>query len=217
MAELVLPASIRDAWRPLGTRTEERRIALAAVVAETTLYEHVATATALDGLRGSDVPVRSLFAIDLSFRPSLSSLGVSPAAALPMAAPQAERQFVESVEDDGLVVDGERSSERFERADGAAGRRYVLDVSYPLDPADGGDTAWLDAETHVAVWPTDRAYRMAGGTFPLADADGVAGAEGLVAAPERDRETVLDVVRTVELADDGDVADEDENETARGQ
>lgn len=190
-----LPQPFRETWRPVGTRRRRSRFALVSSVAETTLYEHGPTADALaDSLDDGDVPVRSLFAIELTMTPSLPSMGVSPRAGLRMAASQVTRQVARSVEAEGVLVGDERDSGSFERADGTVGRRAVLESRVRLELGD--DTAPIDAETHVAVWPTAESYGVAGGTLPLEAPSGLGPA--LDPDPDRDRETVCAFVRRVD-------------------
>lgn len=203
-----LPEPFRDTWRVAGTRTRRSQLGFVSSVAETTLFEHVPTVGAAPefGAAASDrIPARSLFVVDLALSPSLSSIGVVPAAVLGMAAPHAKRQFLESAASSGLRVEGERETTRFERADGTVGRRYVLATRSPIGERD--DVATVPTETHVAVWPTDDAYGMAGGTLPLEDGDLEAAGDAAI-APGRDRERVLEFVRTVvpggDPTDDGE-------------
>ncbi|WP_226039312.1 hypothetical protein [Natrinema sp. DC36] len=208
-----LPSAVADDWRRLGDRTDERSLSLATVTAETTVFEHRPTADALERLRsGGDIPARSLFTVDLQISPSLSAIGLEPAAALEMAAPKARDQFVDTIEDDGIAVGAERASEYIDRPDGAVGHLTVLEVAYPTDSGaatDGGEgnpeTTSLNAEAHVAVWPAADAYVMAGGILPLEAPDG---ADLLGAAldvdPARDREAIVDLFRGLELEDAGD-------------
>ncbi|SFB84702.1 hypothetical protein SAMN05444422_102365 [Halobiforma haloterrestris] len=172
---LDLPESLSDAWQRVGTRTAETTVLMATITAETTLYEPTdgAGPTRID-VGPSDVPLRSLFTVEMTFSPPLPSVGVSPASVFSMAAPTAKSQFVNTIEDEGLVVERTRDTLEFEAPNGAAGKWYVLDASYPLEF--GGDeeaATALPAEAHVAVWPTERSYGMAGGTIPLSpDGDG---------------------------------------------
>ncbi|WP_247002432.1 hypothetical protein [Halosolutus gelatinilyticus] len=202
---IALPESLAETWRPVGTRTSTTTVLLASITAETTLYEPVETGPAVAELGASEVPVRSLFAVDLSFSPPLRSIGISPAGALSTAAPKARRQLVEVLVDDGIAVDGTRTERAFEAESGAEGRWYVLDVSYPLAPAvaaNGPDR--IAAETHVAVWPTDAAYGLAGGTVPLGLPDAVASSLSTVPPidPDRDREAIAALVRSLDFGDD---------------
>ena len=191
-----LPPAFRETWRPVGTRRRRSRFALVSSVAETTLYEHGPTADALaDSLTEGVVPVRSLFAIELRLTPPLPAMGIAPEAVLGMAASQVRRKVVRNVEAEGLIVGDERESGPFERADGTIGRRSVLESAVRLEPAGEDETRTIDAETHVAVWPTAESYGVAGGTLPL---EALAEFEvTLEVDPERDRETVLEFVATV--------------------
>ncbi|NKE35821.1 hypothetical protein GWG54_08305 [Natronococcus sp. JC468] len=191
-----LPESVAGTWQRAGTRQGETSVLIASITAETTVYEPVESAAALAELGPADIPLRSLFTVETTFSPSLSTVGVSPASALSKAAPKAKDQFVETVENDGLVVEDTREEHAFERPDGTEGRWFVLDVAYPLSPDLETDRDRLAAETNVAIWPTDDAYGMAGGTLPLEAPPGDADALGV--DPERDRETIAELIRTVD-------------------
>ncbi|ELY67947.1 hypothetical protein [Natrinema versiforme] len=208
-----LPPAVADAWDRLGARTDQTSISLATVTAETTIFEHRSTADALESLRsGGNIPARSLFTVDLSVSPSLSTIGLDAADALETAAPTVRDQFVETLEDDAIAVAGERASEYIDRPDGAVGHLTVLEAAYPIDAentadGDGGDgSATIDAEAHIAVWPAADVYVMAGGVLPIEAPDG---ADLLGAAldvdPARDREAIVDLFRGLDLeaADDG--------------
>ena len=202
--ETPLPDAFRDQWRPIGTRTRRSQVALASATAETTLYEHRPTVDALEGRdlqpEERDIPVRSLFAIDLEITPALTTLGISPRAVLGTAAGHVRSQFVDSIEDDGLRVEGEKKVATFERADGTTGKWYVLSTAAPVDPAayEGEPTA-IPAETHVGVWPTGGTYGVAGGTLPLSVPSGLE--DALEVDPERDRKWILEFTRVVKPGD----------------
>lgn len=216
-----LPPAVADDWRRLGARTDERSLSLATITAETTVFEHRPTADALERLRdGGEIPVRSLFTVDLAISPSLSVIGLSPGDALEMAAPKARKGFVETLEADGIEVGEERTTEYIDRPDGAIGHLTVLEAAYPTDVeagsdgtagTDGGDgpdgaTTTIDAEAHIAVWPDGDAYTMAGGLLPLEAPDGDLLAAALDVDPARDREAIVDLFRGLDLetaADDG--------------
>ncbi|WP_306053069.1 hypothetical protein [Natronococcus wangiae] len=193
-----LPESLAETWQPLGTRTGEASVLVASITTETTLYEP--TDSTPSELGPSRIPVRSLFAVDVTISPSLSTIGVSPESALSKAAPKAKAQFVDALADEGLVVDGTRDTLEFEGPNGNAGTWYVLEAAYPVDPdvtANGTDR--IATEAHVAVWPTDASYGMAGGVLPLESSE--SSEVDLAVAPERDRETITELVRTVEPAE----------------
>ncbi|WIV67969.1 hypothetical protein [Natrialbaceae archaeon AArc-T1-2] len=195
-----LPEPFRDVWRVAGTRTSQRKLGFVSSTAETTLFEHGPTADAAPAIgRAADdrLPARSLFAVELVLSPSLPSIGIAPAAVLEMAAPRAKRQFLETVASAGLVVEDEREATRFERADGTTGKRYVLETASRTD-TDRASADAIAAETHVAVWPTDEAYGMAGGTLPLEDGDLDTLDADLEIAPGRERKRVYEFVRTVD-------------------
>ncbi|AGB37835.1 hypothetical protein [Natronococcus occultus] len=187
-----LPESVAGTWQRAGTRQGETSVLFTSITAETTVYEPLESAATLAALGPAEIPLRSLFTVDMTFSPSLSTVGVSPASMLSKAAPKAKAQFVETVEDDGLVVEDTREELAFERPDGTEGRWYVLDVAYPLSTTDRDR---LEAETNVAIWPTDDAYGMAGGTLPLETPPGDAVLE---VDPERDRETIASLIRTAD-------------------
>ena len=218
-----LPASVADSWRPLGTRTGETSVALASITAETTVYEPLEGSDELDAVGASDIPARSLFVVDISVTPSLSTLGMSPESVFEKAAPKAKSQFVDTLEDEGLVVEGTRESHEFEATNGSAGTWFVFDVAYPVDSAAADGTDEIDAEAHAAVWPTETSYAVAGGVLPLEGVDGD-GAETAATNggelddpfdvdPDRDRETIAELIRTIDLEDDGSSESDSESES----
>lgn len=197
-----LPESLAESWRPLGTRTGESSVLLASITAETTVYEPIEWAEQLATLGASEIPARSLFAVDVTFSPSLSELGMSPKAVFSKAAPKAKSQFVDTLEDEGLAVDDTRNTLEFEAANGAEGVWFVHDVGYPVESdLTATDDDRIDAEAHIAVWPTETSYGMAGGIVPLDGIDGTGDdlVERLDIEPERDRETIADLIRTIDF------------------
>ncbi|MFA9417036.1 hypothetical protein [Natrinema sp. HArc-T2] len=202
-----LPPAVADDWRQLGTQTENRRLALMTITAETTVFEHQPTADALEQLHtDGSIPARSLFLIELELDPPLSTMGLSPSDALGMAAPKARNGFVETIEDDGILVGDERASEHIDRPDGTVGHLTVFEAAYPIDDAaadndDGDDeAATIDAEAHVAIWPAADTYVMAGGLVPLEAPDEPATLEAaLDINPARDREAIVDLFRGLKL------------------
>lgn len=198
-----LPEPLAQSWRVSGSRTGESSVLLASVTAETTVYEPADPADGVVTLNESDIPTRSLFTVDLSFSPSLSTLGVAPESALEKAAPTAKSQFTDTLEDEALRVESTRETLEFEASNGSAGRWYVLDVGYPVELEDD-EPIYLEAEAHTAVWPLDSTFGMAGGVLPLegVDAETAATADELDVDPERDRETIAELIRTVDLGDE---------------
>ncbi|ELY63544.1 hypothetical protein C490_16039 [Natronobacterium gregoryi SP2] len=198
-----MPESLADAWQPLGTRTAETSVMMATITAETRLYEPVDT----PAIRASDskIPIRSLFGVDLSFSPPLGALGISPADVFSIAAPKAKRQFVSTIEDEGVIVEQTRDKHSFQASNGTTGRWFVLDVSYPLSAeATSAGAEQLPAETHVAVWPTTETFEMAGGTLPLeapSELDRSVATE-LTIDPQRDRERIATLVRSIGTTDE---------------
>ncbi|RQH03372.1 hypothetical protein [Natrarchaeobius oligotrophus] len=233
-----LPESLADSWRVSGRQSGETSVLLATISAETTLYEP--TDPAIEASGQNEFPPRSLFIVDLTFSPSLSSVGVSPAAFRSRAADEAGTQFVDLLENRGASVAGKRDELEFEGPNGAAGRWRIYDVTFPIgrygrdgggavpsagetdDPsaadsseriagnrggsADDGDR--IRAEAHVAVWPTDHTYGVAGGTLPLEEPIREATEATLAIDPERDRETISEFVGNVEIGG-GDGPDDD--------
>ncbi|WP_126662233.1 hypothetical protein [Haloterrigena salifodinae] len=208
-----LPEAVADSWRPLGTRTGETSAMLASITAETTVYERVAPAAGVDALEASDIPARSLFVVDVTVSPSPDDLGLSTTSVFSKAAPKARDQFVDTLESEGLAVEGTRNSLEFEASNGNGGSWYVLDVGYPVDGETSEEPDRIDAEAHVAVWPLESTFGMAGGVLPLEDgvraetADSASSNDELGTDPERDRETIAQLIRTVDF-DDNDESDD---------
>ncbi|APX95116.1 hypothetical protein [Natronorubrum daqingense] len=197
-----LPAALAESWHPIGTKTGESSVLVASIHAETTVYGPTEPADGIESLELLDIPPRSLFTVDLSISPSLSAVGVSPESVFSKAAPKAKSQFVETLEDEGLVVEETRNTLEFEATNGAAGAWYVLDAGYPV-PLDGDDrSTTLGVEAHVAVWPLEETFGMAGGIVPLEANEHDAGSskpeQKLEIAPGRDRETIAKLIRTVD-------------------
>ncbi len=210
-----LPPAVADDWRRVARRTDDNSLSLATITAETTVFEHRPTADALERLRADgDVPARSLFTVDVRIDPSLESLGLDSTDALEVAAPKAREGVVDTLEDDGVAVRGERASEYIDRPDGAVGHLSVLEVEYPIDSAntadddgstaDDTDAATIDAEAHAAVWPAADAFVVAGGLLPLEAPDAELLAAALDVDPARDRERIVDLFRGLPLESGGD-------------
>ncbi|MFP8957433.1 hypothetical protein ACLI4Y_11940 [Natrialbaceae archaeon A-CW3] len=212
-----LPEPFRRKWRLAGTRTERDTVAFLTITAETTVFEHRETADIL-GSTTSEIGVRSLLAVDLTFSPPLSRLGAGPERLLSLVTDNATDRFVEHLEDAGVTVVGERKTVEFDRGDGTAGNWYVFETSHPIasspdDGTCGADESTaasmngqqhtrLTTETHVAIWPTDENFAMAGGTLPLErpPKEGTSSAKPIEVDPERDRETIATFVRSRAMA-----------------
>lgn len=187
-----LPTALREEWRVAETDVNRRRLALLGIVAETTIYEPKSS----DRPRNRR-PLRTLFTVDLTFEPPLTAVGLKPSAVASVAVPTAKRRFVAGLEERGFVVCSERDATRFRLDDGTRGNWYVFDVKVPVGPSDveGADEERIAGETHVVIWPTETAYRVAGGTVPL---EGPAGSEdGVPIDPESGRTTIREFVRAI--------------------
>ncbi|RQG88922.1 hypothetical protein EA462_11040 [Natrarchaeobius halalkaliphilus] len=212
-----LPESLAGAWQPHATHADELTVLFASISAETTVFEPVET-TPLEAALASELPVRSLFVVELSFSPPLPSLGVSPASVHSKAVSRATDQLVSLLTDAGVIVDGVRERLEFEAPNGKPGTWSVVDVRYPIadgrsvDATNGTDDADpIRAEAHVAVWPGERTFGVAGGTLPLerpdrfrtntaAVSDGRSDENRTVEIdPERDRETVSTLISDIDL------------------
>lgn len=178
-----LPEPFRDDWERVGSRTQAVSITLVSIDAETTLFEHRGT----PDIGESDVQPRSLIAVALEISPPLSMLGLAPDGVFSLAAGTARDRFVDLIEAEDVIVEGERKTVEFDRGDGTPGRWHVLETAHPLEDRR------LETETHLAIWPTAESFAMAGGTLPLeAPADAEASME---VNPQRDRDTIAAFVR----------------------
>ena len=207
-----LPDEFADSWRVVTTLTDERSVFVLSIAAETTVYGPVSVTapTFVD----ADLPLRSLFVVDVTVSPPLPTVGVTPPSVLSMAAVQAKNRFVDAVEAEGLVVDGVRNTLAFESPSGSPGKWYVLDAAYPLAADRGDGLERLAAEAHVVVWPTETSFGVVGGTHPLetapfesqsSDPEIEAGSTpvGLDVDPERDRERIARLARAIDASGDG--------------
>ena len=207
-----LPDEFANSWRPVTTLTDERSVFVLSIAAETTVYGPV-SATA-PSVVDADLPLRSLFVVDLTFSPPLPAVGVSPTGVLSMAAMQAKNRFVDAVEGEGLIVGGVRDTLAFESPSGSPGKWYVLDAAYPLTPDREDGLERIAAEAHVVVWPTETSFGVVGGTHPLetlppeSDVDADSNPVGLEVDPERDRKRIARLARAIDASDNGSPDDE---------
>lgn len=126
---------------------------------------------AIDGETGP----RSVFATTLEFRPSLADLGVDPASVFGPARRHARKEFADSIRENGLIGIDHTDSRWLERDDGTRARAFRYEVETPLDRrVVFGDRAGevsepfvLEGRMWAAIWPTEGAYAMAGGIYPV--------------------------------------------------
>jgi hypothetical protein len=171
-----LPAGVLAAgWREIRTHTkDELTLPFFEIRSHSRLYEHAESADRMGAVSGVrfGMPPRAAFTAALEFDPPLTSFGVRPETVFGVARRRAATEFPKSLSEDGLV-DVDRTEARWlERDDGTRSRAFRYEVGFPLDPvALFGD----DAPTRFAlqcvmwgnIWPTDEAYAMAGGVYPV--------------------------------------------------
>lgn len=151
---------------------------------------------AIDGETGP----RSVFATTLEFRPSLSDLRVDPASVFGPARRHARKEFADSIRENGLIGIEHTDSRWIERDDGTRARAFRYDVETPLDrrvvfgdrTGEAPEPFVLEGRMWAAIWPTEGAYAMAGGIYPV---------ETLAEAAER-QAPVVPVVADLEVAVD---------------
>jgi len=135
----------------------------------------------------AEAGLRSIFATDLEFRPSLADLGVDPASVFGPARRHARKEFADSVREDGLVGVEHTDSRWIERDDGTRARAFGYDVGTPLrrdvvfgDRSDEVPRPFvLRGRLWAAIWPTTDAYAMAGGIYPTEGIEEAAGRPGV--------------------------------------
>jgi hypothetical protein len=209
-------ASLGDEWdRSLTQRETALELPFFTIEAINTVFDHVRTAPlAACATPTIAVAPRAVFASTLSFAPSLPDLGVDPASprVFRVGRSYAKREFASSVREDGLT-DVSRTDDRpLARADGPDGHAFRYEAAYPFDAdallAESASGRLLVATAVWAgIWPTDESYAMAGGIYPMEDlrtaverqAPGgtLATTHRLDPDPERDREQVFEVLRTI--------------------
>jgi hypothetical protein len=210
------PASLGDEWeRSLTQRETALELPFFTIEAVNAVFDHVDTADVVDhAAAGISVAPRAVFASELSFSPSLPDLGVDPASprVFRVGRSYARREFADSVREDGLT-DVSRDGDRpLERAAGPDGHAFRYEAAYPFDAdsllAESASGRLLVATTVWAgIWPTDNSYAMGGGIYPTEDLPAAVDrqAPGATLAtearldpdPERDRESVFDLLRTI--------------------
>jgi hypothetical protein len=212
-------------WRHVRDHTETAlELPFFTITAYNTIYEHEPTAEAFRTVGDPDVDVsgRSAFTSALAFSTPLGSFGISPKSVFGIACDHAKKEFADSVREDGLVNVRRFATREVDRTAASAGRdqparAFGYDVEYPLvdDVIEEDVTAGqftVKGELWAGIWPTPKAYAMAGGMFPTESIDAaierqapaatVARDPDLDLDPDRDRERVLDAIERAELVDE---------------
>ncbi|WP_435346298.1 hypothetical protein [Haloarchaeobius sp. HRN-SO-5] len=203
-------------WELASTETEiALELPFFSIKAYNAIYEHAESVAAYDAIVDPAVELagRAFFTTDLVFSPSLAELGLDPTSVFGIATTYAEREFKESIEADGLTKVETVEERDFDRGNGRPARAFCYDVAYPLsndvieqDVVEGQFT--LPSTLWACIWPTEGAYAMAGGMYPLEEvADAIErqapGARLAVDVqvspdPDRDQEHVFEAIRQVE-------------------
>ncbi len=196
-----LPESFTDdGWRQVRTQTKaELTLPVFSVRSHSRLYEHVETAERLGPVSGADLdmPPRAVFTTRLEFDPSFADLGVDPgsSAVFGVARRRARSEFARSVREDGLVSVDHTDSRWLDRDDGVRARAFRYDVAFPLDRralADGPRRPTLRGVLWAAIWPTARAYDMAGGIYPAESLSAALRRQDAILAPEHEGLSVVE-------------------------
>ena len=187
-----------EGWRQVRTQTkEELTLPAFTVRSHSRLYEHVETAEALRVFSGADLdmPPQAVFTTALEFDPSFADIGVAPDAGpvFAVARRQARNQFARSVRENGLVSVERTDAHWLDRDDDSRARAFRYDVAFPLSPeVVDGDLLrpTLRGVLWAAIWPTDRAYAMAGGIYPAESLDEALARQDATLTADADRPTV---------------------------
>jgi hypothetical protein len=211
-------------WRHVRDHTETAlTLPFFTITAYNSIYEHAPSSAAFAAVGDPDVDVsgRSAFTSALEFSTPLMEFGFSPASVFGIACDHAKEEFADSVREDGLVnvtrfADRDIDRRGPDSDPDAPARAFGYDVEYPLqdsiiaeDVTSGQFT--VRGELWAGIWPTDRAYAMAGGMFPtetLADAIARQAPAATLATDadldvdtDRDRERLLDALKRAETVD----------------
>jgi len=171
------------------------------VTSATAVYESPAEAERIEPYAPADIDEspRSVFTTGLGFDPP-PPVDKTPGALLDIAARYAAREFEKSLGEDGLE-DVDRTGTQEMRLRGrSTARAFQYDAGYPLSV--GGTTrTTLDVRVWAALWPTEDAFAMAGGIYPLEDLEtalaraGVTAETSLRARPAADRREIFERIR----------------------
>jgi len=210
-------ASLGDEWdRSLVQRETALELPFFTIEAVNAVFDHVGTAP-LAACAAADIAVapRAAFVSTLSFSRSLPDLGVDPASprVFRVGRSYARREFANSVREDGLTDVSRTDDTPLERATGPDGHAFRYEAAYPFDAdallAESASGRLLVATAVWAgIWPTENSYAMAGGIYPTetfrtaverqAPGGTLSTEHRLDPNPDRDRERVFEVLRTVE-------------------
>ncbi|WP_435333791.1 hypothetical protein [Haloarchaeobius sp. TZWWS8] len=234
MSTLRLPDELctEYGWELVETGVERAlTLPFFSIRAHNAIYEDTASAAAFEEIAAPAVEVggRSFFATNLEFRPSLSTFGVDPASVFGVARSHAKREFEESLAEDGLTDLSLVESREFDRPGTETATVFGYEAAFPLssevvenpaefehlthveNPAQAADEQVdelaLESELWMALWPTDGAYAMAGGMYPVEEVDEAVQRQAPAATlatevrvdpnEERDRERVFEAMRQV--------------------
>ncbi|WP_435359457.1 hypothetical protein [Haloarchaeobius sp. DFWS5] len=203
-------------WTLAQTESEDAlKLPFFSITAHNAIYEDTASVDAYDAIADPRVTIagRAFFTTDLQFRPPLSKFGVDPASVFNIAVSHAKKEFRKSIEADGLTDVRQVDARDFDRPGHGPARIFGYEVDFPLhddvieqDVVDGQFV--LESELWACLWPTEGAYAMAGGMWPVEEVDEAiqrqaSGARLATDArvdptPERDKERVFEAMRRVE-------------------
>ncbi len=208
-------AAIGEEWHLSLTETETAlELPFFTIEATNAVYSHERALPLVEfAAAGIDVAPRALFVSELTFSRSLPDLGVDPASprVFGFAKRYARREFAANVREDGLTDVARTDGRPLARVDGPDGHAFRYEAAYPFDAdallAEAASGRLLVATTVWAgIWPTDNSYAMAGGIYPTeslraavdrqAPGATLAPDAALDPTPDRDRETVFDVLAT---------------------
>ena len=148
---------VPESWRLVSEETATPfDVRVVTISATTRIYEDTALRERLAATNGTETTWRFVFASRLRIRPARS-----PSAALTrLVADRASTAFVDVLEDRGFSSIDPADTHRFAvGGDDVDATRYRARVR--LDDRD------LPVEAYFAAWPSDGAYLLGGGAYPL--------------------------------------------------
>lgn len=197
------PPSVRvpDGWDRTASTTETVfDIRVVAVEAHTVVFEDARLADAVRDRTGADGTWRFFFASRLRFRPKTGG----SKALTELVTDRADDGFVDRLRDRGFGDVERIESRRF-----AVGRTEANLIRYRAavdavgdgatgDAPDGREPTTVTAEAYLAVWPADGEFLVAGGAYPVSVDGALSEAVAPSLAPERHREELFELIRSVE-------------------